>query len=52
MRFINIVFVFHMVFFSFAHWRFVFSKIRRTVYTVYGMFFVRFWVLLSCSVFE
>ena len=26
-----------MVLFSFAHWRFVFSKIRRTVY---GMFYV------------
>ena len=27
MTFINFVVIFHMVFFSFAHWRFVFSKI-------------------------
>jgi len=25
---------FYMVFFSFAHWRFVFSKVRRTVYGI------------------
>ena len=37
-----------MVFFSFAHWRFVFSKIR---HTVHGMFFMCFWVILLCSVF-
>ena len=37
-----------MVFFSFAHWKFVFSKIRRKVY---GMFFVCFWVVLLCSAF-
>jgi len=37
-----------MVFFSFAHWRFVFSKIRRTVY---AMSFTCFWVVLPCSVF-
>jgi len=24
-----------MVFFSFAHWRFVFSKVRRTVYGIF-----------------
>jgi len=46
-RFINFILIFHVVFFSFAHWRFVFSKIRRTVY---GMFFVCFWVVLSCSI--
>jgi len=36
-RFINFIFIFHMVFFSFAHWRFVFSrpKIRRTVYGIF-----------------
>ena len=27
MRFTNFIVIFHMVFFSFAHWRFVFSKI-------------------------
>jgi len=37
-----------MVFFSFIDWRFVFSKIRRTVH---GMFFMCFWVVLSCAVF-
>jgi len=47
-RFIFFIFVFHTVFFSFAHWRFVFSKILRTVY---GMFFVCFWVVLSYSFF-
>jgi len=47
--FVNSIFIFHMVF-LFAHWRFVFSKIRRTVY---GMLFMCFWVigLLSCLVF-
>ena len=36
MRFINFIFVLHIVF-LFAHWRFVFSKIPSTVY---GMFFM------------
>jgi len=30
-RFINFIFIFHMVFLSFAHWRFVLSKIRRSI---------------------
>jgi len=28
-RLTNFIFIFHVVFFSFANWRFVFSKIRR-----------------------
>ena len=28
---------FHMAFFSFAHWRFVFSKIRRRTYCVWAV---------------
>jgi len=40
-------FIVHVVF-SFAHWRFVCSKMRRTMYK---MFFMCFWVVLSCSVY-
>ena len=47
-----------MLFFSFAHWTFVRVRVGVRVrcgvlidHTVYAMFFIYFWVVLSCSVF-
>ena len=50
MLFTNFIFIYHMVFLSIAHWRFVFSK-NDTAYRVWDVFHVLLvWVVLSCSV--